>query len=111
MMEHVRGARPAFHDQPAIDRLVAMVLALTGEVSVLRDRLDTVEALGQAAGWLGASAVDGYVPDLARRTVREARREAMLARIFAVMQQEIAALEGGDPDYWATISDIEEGRL
>lgn len=108
--EHVRNARPAFHDQPAIDRLIAMVLALTSEVSVLRDRLDTVEALGHAAGWLAPGAVDGHVPDTAARTARERRREAMLARVFAVLRQEIAELDHGDNDYWATVEAIEGGK-
>lgn len=108
--EHVRGARPAFHEQPAIDRLVAMVLALTSELSVLRDRVDTLETLGTAAGWLGAGAMDAHVPARPERAAREARREALVARVFTIMRQEIAGLEGGDADYWATVAQIEAGE-
>jgi hypothetical protein len=49
---HVTGKCPAFHADPAIDRLIAMVLSLTREVSVLRDRVDTLEVLGEEADWL-----------------------------------------------------------
>lgn len=108
-----RGKRPRFHEQDSIDRLVAMVMALTSEVSVLRDRLDTVETLGQRAGWLGSGAVDGYVPDLDERKAREARREAYLSRVFAVMKAEIAELEGeaSEDRYWQTIDAIERGEV
>ncbi len=106
---HVKGGRPAFHDQPAIDRLVAMLLALTSEVAVLRDRVDTLEVLGKAAGWLGDGAVDAHHPDLAERTLRDARRTAMIGRVLAVLREEVAGL-GGD-EYWATIAAIETGEV
>jgi hypothetical protein len=103
-----RGKRPAFHDNPSIDRLVAIVLALTSEVSALHDRLDTVEMLGTAAGWLGEGAVDAFVPDQPARIRREAAREAYLGRVLHILKAEIEGLER-DEDYWATIGDIEGG--
>lgn len=109
----VSGGRPGFHAEPAIDRLVAMVLALTREVSMLRDRVDTLEVLGQKAGWLGADAVETYVPPLPVRQRREAGREAMIGRVLAIMAEEIADLEAGatDDSYWATVSGIEKGEV
>jgi len=107
-----RGKRPRFHEQDSIDRLVSIVLALTSEVSVLRDRLDTVETLGSRAGWLAPGAVDGYVPGLEERKAREARREAYLGRVLAILKAEIAELDGeaSEDGYWRTIEEIEEGR-
>ena len=109
----VAGARPGFHAEPAIDRLIAMVLALTREVSVLRDRVDTLEILGQQAGWLAADAVETYVPPFTVRQRREASREAMIGRVLAIMAEEIADLETGATDdaYWATVSGIEKGEV
>ncbi len=106
----VRGKRPAFHEQASIDRLIAMVLALTSEVSVLCDRLDTIETLGERAGWLAGGAIDAHVPSQDERAAREARREAMLARVFHILKAEIAGLEGAE-DYWTSIADIEEGAV
>ena len=106
---HVKGGRPAFHDQQAIDRLIAMLLALTSEVSVLRDRVDTLETLGRDHGWLAAGAVDAHAPDLTERTIRDARRTAMLERVLAVMREEVAGL--GADDYWQTIAKIETGGV
>lgn len=103
-----RGKRPAFHDNPSIDRLVSIVLALTSEVSVLRDRVDTIELLGTQAGWLGEGTVDAFVPDQPTRERREAAREAYLDRVLHIMQAEIEGLER-DEDYWTTIGEIEGG--
>lgn len=105
----VRGKRPAFHEQASIDRLIAMVMALASEVSVLRDRLDTVEALGTQAGWLGPDAVDAYVPGQPEREAREARREAYLRRVTHILSAEIASLDG-ETDFWSDITAIEEGE-
>lgn len=108
---HVKGARPAFHVDAAVDRLVAMLLALTSEVSVLSDRVATLERLGQQAGWLGAGAVDAHLPAPADRAAAEARREAMLARVFHIVAEELADLEAGETSaaYWEAIARIEGG--
>ncbi len=104
----VRNTRPAFHDQAAIDRLIGMVLALTGEVSVLRDRVTTLEALGQKSGWLAPDAVDGYVPSLPERQQRETAREQLLAHVTRPMRQEIEGLAASD--YARDVEAIETGE-
>ena len=111
--KHVSGARPAFHADPAIDRLIAMVLALTRETSVLRDRVDTLEILAEDAGWLEPGAIEAYVAPTEIRQRRETRREAMIGRVLAIMSEEIADLEAGATDdrYWATIDGIEKGEV
>ena len=45
-----KGKRPKYFDDPATDRTMSIVMALVGEVSVLRERLDTVERLLDAKG-------------------------------------------------------------
>ena len=42
-----KGRRPYFFDDPDIDKLLAMIMALVGEVSVMRERMDTHERLAQ----------------------------------------------------------------
>lgn len=110
---HVRGQRPAFHEQGSIDRLVAMVLALTAEVSVLADRVRTLEALGARAGWLEAGAVDAYRPDMGEREARERAREALVGRVLAIVDEELADLADGDSEseYWRRVRAIETGEL
>ena len=40
-----KGRRPYFFDDPAVDKLLAMTMALAGELAVTRERLDTVERI------------------------------------------------------------------
>ena len=46
-----KGERPKFFDDPAIDQMMTFFLELMTEVSVLRERVDTVERLLDAALW------------------------------------------------------------
>lgn len=109
----VRGKRPAFHESAAIDRLISMVLTLTSEVSVLRDRIDTLEQLGASAGWLEPGAVNAYAPDAAVKASREAERERLIQRVFHIMREELEDLARGDTEeaYWATVERIESGAI
>jgi hypothetical protein len=104
-----KGARPRFHDEPAIDRLIAIVVALASEVSVLADRLATLEQLSG----VGHAAVDAHALDMAERARREARREALVARVFAALDDEIEGLARGESEagYWQTIERVERGEL
>jgi hypothetical protein len=107
---HVKGARPVLHpQQPAIDSLVAMVLALTSEVSVLADRLATVETL---AG-LSAEQIDAYRPGPAERAAREARREALIDRVLAILDEQLSDLRRGETQaaYWEAVGAIERGDV
>jgi hypothetical protein len=81
-----KGRRPEFYEDPAIDQLFAIVTAMTGEISVLCDRLDTVERLLAASGSLSAQAIEAYVPDEPAATLRAQARDELLRRVFAVLE-------------------------
>jgi len=106
----VKGKRPSFNED-SVDRLFSMVMALTSEVAVLRHRLDSMQKLAERHGWLGDDALESYMPDLEERKDREAWREAFIARILYVFEEELADLEAGESEerYWAKIADIEGG--
>lgn len=86
-----------------------MNLALVSEVSVLRDRLDTLERLGTASGWLAPSAIDNYRPSFDVIKARESVREGLVTRVFHVMREEIEGLERHETleGYWASVREIE----
>lgn len=86
MAEKAKGKRPAFSDDPQVDRLVAMVMALAGEVSVLRERLDTVERLLADTGALPADAIEAYEPSDAVLEEREQWRAAYLDRVLWIVR-------------------------
>jgi hypothetical protein len=96
-----KGRKPQYFHDPATDKLHSMVLALTQELSVARDRIDTLERLIERAGVFPASAVESYLPNAGEAAVRSARRAAMLSRVFRSTEQEmndIAAPESAAAD-------------
>ena len=92
-----KGRRPEFHDDPAIDRLLSLTMALVGEVSVLRERFDTVERLLESKGSVTRAEIDAYLPDIAASEERGLATRAYIARVMRGFQQEVEALENPDP--------------
>jgi hypothetical protein len=82
-----------FFDHPDTDMLMAMVVALAGEVAVLRDRLDTHERLGQEQAAISPPVVDEFRPD---RTVTEERNVARLAFLRRVLAPASECANSGD---------------
>lgn len=93
MAKKAKGERPAFFDDPQIDKLLAIIMALAGEVSVLRERLDTIERLIEVKGLLSRQEIEAYTADEASATEREQWRAEYLERILRVIhpEQEAAA--------------------
>lgn len=90
--EYVQSGRPKFFDDPVNDQLLAMITALLGEVCVLRERLDTIERLAEQRGLWGRDDVECYEPDPAADHARDELRKGALARVFSVLNEEIARL-------------------
>jgi hypothetical protein len=89
---YVQSGRPKFFDDPVNDQLLAMLTALLGEVCVLRERLDTVERLAEQRGLWRREEVERYQPDPAAEQARDELRKGALARVFSVLNEEIARL-------------------
>jgi hypothetical protein len=79
-----RGKRPVYGQATPeqVNQLLAAVTSLSAEVSVLRQRVKTLEALGTQAGWLAAGAVDAHQPGTAQREEQAGWNEALLSRVF-----------------------------
>lgn len=82
-----KGKRAQFYPDPAVDQLMAIVVALTAEVSVAFDRIDTLERILAARGVIGGGDVEAYQPDAAAGVQRGRRREELLERVFQVLSQ------------------------
>jgi hypothetical protein len=90
--------RPTYLDRGDVDRVMAVLLALTSEVATLRERIDTHERL--AAQGLAATPeqVEAHVPEPAAEAAREAWRDAYIRRLFRVISEDIeGAGRGADP--------------
>lgn len=81
-----KGPKPALFANPDTDRLLAIVMALAGEVAVLRERLDTHEQLA-AAGQPGTEAnIEAYEADADTIAARDAWRAGYLQRVFRAIE-------------------------
>ncbi len=77
-----KGQRPYFFDDPAIDQLHAALLAVTQELAVARERIDTLERLLAARDVVPSGALDAYQPDSAAEAARAALRADLVARVL-----------------------------
>jgi hypothetical protein len=95
-----KGRRAVPGVDPRVDTLMGMVMALTSEVSILRDRLDTHERLAQTNTPPTSVTVDDFVPDEAAQRERGARRTHMIQKVCRPILAAEAAAEdaaGDDP--------------
>ena len=102
------GSQPVFHDEATVDALGAMVIALLGEVMVLRDRLDANERLTAQAGGHGPAEVDLYSPDPNVAAARSRYRDAAYDRVLGVARDRLtpAALREQQRAYEQVIADV-----
>jgi hypothetical protein len=80
--------RPQYLENPELDKFMMMFTALLGEVSALRDRVDTHEALATQGRPLTTEEVEAYKITEERQRSRDSAREAMLNRVFRILLEE-----------------------
>lgn len=66
----------------ADEQTIAMILALTSELAIVRARLDACERLLVEEKVLNHSAIDSFSPDAAAQTARELQRTRLIAKIL-----------------------------
>jgi hypothetical protein len=93
-----KGRPSPFHDGPTKDQLLSMVMALTVEVSILRERLDTHERVSETKGGFGTGDVEAYNADNVANGERSALRNRIMHKVFRVLREESARLEAGDEE-------------
>ncbi|MEP5938382.1 MAG: hypothetical protein ABJ239_08655 [Erythrobacter sp.] len=94
--KRAKGKRPDYFQDPALDRLYSTVFALVAEVSVLRDRQDTIERLLDTNGVVRREDVERYEPTRAEGEERGLSTRAYVSRIMRGYQQAAEALEADD---------------
>ncbi len=92
MAKTAKGKRPVYFEDPQVDKLLAMVIALTGEVSVLRERLDTLERLLETKDIVSISTIEACQPDEQVEKERSQWRQEYIARVMRVLQDELEAI-------------------
>jgi hypothetical protein len=84
-------AEQTFFADPAIDRLVGMVFALTAEVHALRDRLALLEDALRQRGVADIAALDGAIPDGALEARIAANRAALVQHVLEGLPGRLAS--------------------
>lgn len=87
-----KGKRPEYFEDPAIDRVLSILMAVVGEVSVLRQRLDTVERLLETKQVITRADIESFVPDKAGAEERGVATKAYIARVMRGVQQAMDAM-------------------
>jgi hypothetical protein len=87
-----KGGRPYFLDDPAVERVLNISMAVAAEVAVLHERMDTIERLLEAKGVLTKKEIEEYVPDDQAAEERQTWHARFTARILRIVQQEVEAV-------------------
>ncbi len=108
MARKAKGKRPNYTGDPLTDQLLSMVMALAGEVSVLRERLDTIERLAGEKGIFSATDIDAYQPDAEALEARDKWRADFLDRVLWIVRAELESHEAGETTegYAAMVAEI-----
>lgn len=88
-----RGNRPWFLDHPDTERVLSIVLAVASEMSVLYERVDTLERVASEKGYFTLDDLESYTPPPEAEKARAEWREAFLDRMFRILLEETGALE------------------
>jgi len=85
--------RPRYLDAADLDKVMAVLLALTSEVAALRERVDSHERLAAGGILPSVEQVEAFMPDPVTEAQREAWRDAYLRRLFRVITEDVEALQ------------------
>jgi len=82
-------ARPRYLESRDLDRMMIMFVTLMGELSALRDRLDSHELLADAGRMARTGDVEAVAANEERLARREELRMAMVRRVFRVLMEDL----------------------
>jgi hypothetical protein len=93
-----KGKRPQYFSDPAIDKLLWMTMTLMEELSVARDRIDTLERVLTRRRVLRATDIEEFVPDARAAEERATRRASSARRRPRAVHAELEEITAkGDP--------------
>jgi hypothetical protein len=85
----IRGGRAFFFSDPAIDKVLNMVVTLGSEVWALRERLAALEAVQVKRGQLGSDEVDAYDFTPEQESRLAADRKEFIDNLFRILQEQV----------------------
>ena len=84
-----KGKKLNYLNDGSIDNLMAMIMTLTQEISVLRDRIDTLERILESKKIILDEEFNEFIPTDDLETKRKNRRHALLERVLLPIKKEL----------------------
>jgi hypothetical protein len=94
MRRTIRGGRPYFFDDPAIDKVLNMVVVLGSEVWTLRERLAALEAVQVRRGGLATGEVDAHEFSPEDEARLAGQRKEFIDSLFRILQEQVELARG-----------------
>ena len=88
-----KGKRPYFFEDPAVERVMSIAMAIAMEHAVTRQRLDALERLIESKGLATRAELEQFKPDASAEAERTTWMQQYIARVLRIVQQEAEALE------------------
>ena len=104
-----KGKRPYFFEDPAVERVLNITMAVAGELAVARERIDTLERLLEEKGIIQRSDIEAYVPTTKEiETQRQQWHSEYISRVLRIVQQEMEELAQPDKTLTEIADDIDQ---
>jgi hypothetical protein len=91
-----------------VDKLLSMIMALTVELAIARDRIDTIERVAASKGLFSSDDIENFDLDADVLQARADRHRLLLREVNRIIVGELEDLEGaGEGDYTAVVEHVE----
>ncbi len=105
-----KGKRPWFYEDPDVERVFNIAMALAMELAVTRQRLDALERLLEERGLLAQADIERFRPAPEAETARQLWNRDYIARVLRVLiqtaQGRAAEAEGVDQAMEAVMDEL-----
>ena len=109
LQRKAKGKRPYYFSNPDVDKLLSMIMALTGELAIARDRIDTLERVAATKGLFSSDDIENFDLDADALQARADRHRQLLREVNRIIVGELEDLEGAeDENYTAVVEQIEQ---
>lgn len=104
-----KGKRPYFFEDPAVERVLNITMAVASELAVARERIDSLERLLEDKGILTKEEVENYTPTSSKiEEERQLWHSEYISRILRIVQQEMEELKNPDKSLREIADDIDK---
>jgi pantoate kinase len=100
-----KGKRPYFLNNPEVERVLNITMAVAMEVGVMHERMDTIERLLEKKGILDRSEIETFEPSNDEIVERQLWHARYVARVLRIVQQELEATQQG-PEHNLSMEEI-----